>query len=67
MPAHDEDIFGAPPRRKVAHEIGENLDALSVDDLDERVALLQAEIERLRAARAAKDASRTAASAFFKS
>ena len=42
------------------------LSALSVDELDERVAQLQAEIGRLQEARRAKLASRDAASAFFK-
>jgi len=36
-------------------------------ELAERIALLQAEIARLEAARTAKSASMTAASAFFKS
>ncbi|HVL72713.1 MAG TPA: DUF1192 domain-containing protein [Beijerinckiaceae bacterium] len=55
------------PRPKPTHEIGQDLAKLSVDELDERVALLAAEIERLREARRAKEASRLAASAFFKS
>ena len=65
MARTDDDPF-APPPKKVAHEIGQNLDALSVDELDERIALLNAETARLAAARAAKDASRAAAAAFFK-
>ncbi len=62
----DDDPF-APPPRKRAHEIGQNLDALSVDELEERIALLREEIARLQAARAAKEASRDAAAAFFRS
>jgi len=38
------------PRKAVAHEIGQPLDTLSLGDLDERVALLRAEIARLEAA-----------------
>jgi uncharacterized small protein (DUF1192 family) len=54
------------PRKAVAHEIGQPLDTLSLGDLDERVALLRAEIARLEAARAAKQAAQGAADAFFK-
>jgi uncharacterized small protein (DUF1192 family) len=67
MAKQDDDIFGAPPKKKLAHEIGENLDTLSADELGERIALLRSEIERLEAARASKEASRAAAAAFFKS
>jgi uncharacterized small protein (DUF1192 family) len=66
MSLRDDDPF-APPRPKATHEIGQPLDALSVHELDERVALLREEIARLEAARAAKQASRSAADAFFKS
>lgn len=62
---HDDDPF-APPPKKPVHEIGQPLDALSVAELDERMALLAAETVRLRAARAQKEASRAAATAFFK-
>ncbi|MDP4024551.1 DUF1192 domain-containing protein [Methylobacterium sp. NEAU 140] len=54
------------PRKRVAHEIGQPLDTLSLADLDERVALLRAEIARIEAARAAKQAAQGAADAFFK-
>lgn len=54
------------PVRKPSHEIGQPLDRLSVEELTERVALLREEIARLEAARAAKQASRAAADAFFK-
>ncbi|XYD08482.1 DUF1192 domain-containing protein [Methylobacterium sp. NMS12] len=54
------------PRKAVGHEIGQPLDTLSLGDLDERVALLRAEIARLEAARAAKQAAQGAADAFFK-
>lgn len=55
------------PRKKITHEIGQDLALLSVGELAERVALLRAEIERLEAASAAKQASRSAADKFFKS
>jgi uncharacterized small protein (DUF1192 family) len=63
----DDDPFGlAPKKAPPAHEVGQPLDTLSVAELDERIALLKQEIERLAAARDAKDASRRAADAFFK-
>lgn len=54
------------PKPKVAHEIGQNLALLSVDELDERIGLLRDEIERLQADRKNKQASMAAAAAFFK-
>lgn len=63
MAADDEDR----PRKKITHEIGQDLALLSVGELSERIALLQAEIERLQAAAASKQASRSAADKFFKS
>lgn len=57
----------AEPRpRPKSHEIGQDLSLLSVDELDERMAMLRAEIARLDEARTAKLASRAAADAFFK-
>lgn len=53
-------------RKAPTHEIGQSLDALSVDDLAERIDLLRREIARLEAARAAKESARGAADAFFK-
>jgi len=54
------------PRRKISHEIGQDLSLLSVEELNERVALLSAEIERLQAAVARKRASKDAANSVFK-
>ena len=48
------------------HEIGSVLDALSVTELEARIVLLEAEIERLRAAIAARGQTRQAAEAMFK-
>lgn len=53
-------------KRPAAHEIGMGLDALSVDELEARIALLEAEIGRLRQALSEKSASRSAADAVFK-
>jgi uncharacterized small protein (DUF1192 family) len=63
MPALDDD---ERPKKKIAHEIGQDLALLSVDEITERVALLRAEIERLEEALRSKRASRSAADQFFK-
>jgi uncharacterized small protein (DUF1192 family) len=55
------------PRKKISHEIGQDLSLLSVEELTERVALLSSEIERLQAAAARKRASKDAANSIFKS
>jgi uncharacterized small protein (DUF1192 family) len=55
------------PRRKISHEIGQDLSLLSVEELNERISLLTSEIERLRAAATKKRASKEAANNFFKS
>jgi uncharacterized small protein (DUF1192 family) len=55
------------PRRKVSHEIGQDLSLLSVEELNERISLLTSEIERLQAAATKKRASKEAASSLFKS
>ena len=62
----DVDPFRRPPKAPLVHEIGQPLDTLSAGDLTERIALLEAEIARLAAARTAKEASKLAADAFFK-
>lgn len=48
------------------HLIGQDLSALSIDELQERVDLLSREIERLHQARQKKQSSKSAADAFFK-
>ena len=67
MASEDEDR----PRRKVAqeigHEIGQELALLSVEELRDRIALLQSEIARLEAAMKSKEATRSAADKFFRS
>ncbi|QPF92756.1 DUF1192 domain-containing protein [Bradyrhizobium commune] len=63
MPMEDDDR----PRKKVTHEIGQDLSLLSVEELTERVALLKTEIGRLEEAATKKRASRDAANSIFKS
>jgi uncharacterized small protein (DUF1192 family) len=60
----DEDL--PLKKKKAGHEIGQDLALLSVDELSERIGLLKDEIGRLEEAMKAKNASRDAASAFFK-
>jgi uncharacterized small protein (DUF1192 family) len=63
MPASDDDDR---PKKKIAHEIGQDLTLLSVKELTERISLLKDEIARLEADIAKKQASRSAADLFFK-
>ena len=63
MPASDDDDR---PKKKIVHDIGQELTLLSVAELDERVALLKEEIARLEADKAKKHAQRSAADQFFK-
>jgi uncharacterized small protein (DUF1192 family) len=54
-------------RKKVSHEIGQDLSLLSVEELTDRIALLTGEIERLQQALTQKRVSRDAANSIFKS
>jgi uncharacterized small protein (DUF1192 family) len=63
MASEDDD----KPRKKVTHEIGQDLSLLSVEELNERIALMSSEIERLQQAATKKRASKDAANSFFKS
>lgn len=67
MSLYDEHELPVPAKAPAHHHIGQNLDDLSVFELDERIALLTQEIERLTQARAAKHASQNAAHALFSS
>lgn len=65
--ALEDDVFGARPIKKpVAHEIGSDLSVLSETEIEERIALLESEIERLKASLTGKRASRAAAETVFK-
>jgi uncharacterized small protein (DUF1192 family) len=55
-----------PVIKSSRHEIGQDLSLLSIDEIDERIDLLEHEIVRLKEARAGKESSRAAASAFFR-
>jgi uncharacterized small protein (DUF1192 family) len=55
------------PKKKPDMVIGENLELLSVADLEQRVQALESEIVRVKAAIAGKRASKSAADAFFRS
>jgi uncharacterized small protein (DUF1192 family) len=57
----DEDI--SKPKR---HEVGMPIDTMSVEELTERIGLLEAEIARLRVAIEARGATRKAAESVFK-
>jgi uncharacterized small protein (DUF1192 family) len=54
------------PKKPANMVIGENLDAVSVAELEQRIQALDSEIIRLRAEIAKKLASRSAADAFFR-
>ena len=53
MPAFDDEDR---PKKKLVHEIGQDLTLLSVGELTERIALLKEEIARLEANMASKQA-----------
>ena len=53
------------PKPKLS--VGDMLDAISVDELQQRIAAFEAEILRLKAEITKKQASKAAADAFFKS
>jgi uncharacterized small protein (DUF1192 family) len=63
MPAIDDEDR---PKKKIAHEIGQDLTLLSVGELGERIGLLKEEIARLEANISSKRASLSAADTFFK-
>ncbi|MEY3552990.1 MAG: hypothetical protein RL735_1338 [Pseudomonadota bacterium] len=67
MPEDDDPFAPRRPKKPATHEIGQSIDTLTADELSERIGLLHSEIERLEAARLAREASRRAADAFFKS
>jgi uncharacterized small protein (DUF1192 family) len=63
MPAIEDDDR---PKKKIAHEIGQDLTLLSAGELADRIMLLQGEIARLEADMVRKRATKSAADNFFK-
>jgi uncharacterized small protein (DUF1192 family) len=63
MPAIDDEDR---PKKKIVHEIGQELALLSLGELNDRIALLREEIARLEAAASSKKVSRDVAAQFFK-
>lgn len=55
------------PRPKHVHVLGENLETISLEELQLRVGALEQEILRIRSEMQRKRVSRSAADAFFKS
>ena len=55
------------PKKKISHEIGQDLSLLSVEELAGRITLLESEIQRLQSSMQLKRATRDAADRFFKS
>ena len=54
-------------KKKAVHDIGEDLSAVSINELEERISLLKGEIQRLEEEKTKKSAVKTAADTLFKS
>lgn len=54
------------PKKPKAHEVGMPIDAMSVEELTDRIGLLEAEIARLRAAIAFRQKHKSDAASVFK-
>lgn len=69
-PCKAEDVMALfddePAKRQKGHEIGQDLSLLSVGELNERIALLRAEIARLETEVQSKGTTKTAAEALFR-
>ncbi len=63
MPAVDDEDR---PKKKIVHEIGQDLTLLSAGELTERIGILKDEIARIEADMARKRAMKSAADSFFK-
>lgn len=55
-----------PVKKKIVHEIGQDISLISIAELSERIAMLKVEIARLEAELESKDASKAAAEALFR-
>ena len=53
-------------KKPSTHEVGMLLDAMSIEELRQRIALLEGEIGRLKEAIAAREKTRSAAESLFK-
>ena len=53
-------------KRPRTHEVGMAIDTMSVDELNERIGILEKEIARLREAIAARQQTKAAAESLFK-
>lgn len=63
MPAIEDDDR---PKKKITHEIGQDLYLLSAAELNDRILLMKEEIARLEADIKKKTSSRSTADQFFK-
>lgn len=63
-PLADETV--RPQAQARNHVVGQDLSTLSIEEIDERIAVLRQEITRLEQMRVEKQASKTAADAVFK-
>jgi uncharacterized small protein (DUF1192 family) len=54
------------PKKKIVHELGQDLALLSIGELTERITALKEEIGRLEAEMTRKRSSKSAADSFFK-
>ncbi len=61
-----EDFLSKRPESLLAQLRREDLDPLSVDELGDRIEMLEAEIERTKAKRASASAFRSAADSLFR-
>ena len=64
MPIDPEELLPRKPKSEIV--IGEDLSAISVAELEKRIASLEAEIVRAREAVKARMATKSAADTFFK-
>ena len=55
-----------PVKKPKGHEVGMPIDTMSVEELSERIGLLESEVARLKAAIEARQKTRSAADALFK-
>jgi uncharacterized small protein (DUF1192 family) len=66
MADFDWDVGLGPPKKKLSHEIGRNVDDLSAPELADRIALMREEIVRLERAIAEREKTKLAAHSVFK-